>query len=199
MTGLRERKKEQTRRRIADVALRLFTERDFGTVTMTEVAAAAEVSRATLFSYFPTKESLVLEGIGAEDLAAVVAGRPPGQTPLAALRAYYQDLARSVVADLDRDAIVARVGVVFANPALSAAANTLLYRQRVRLADALAGEYGERVAPLLAAEVAAAVETVQEAFLRRLAGGGAPDDAADALARDVMLAFDLVEHGVAGI
>lgn len=195
VTGLRERKKEETRRRIADVALRLFTERDFGAVTMTEIATAADVSRATLFSYFPTKESLVLQGIGAEDLAAVVTGRPAGQSPLAALRTYYLGVAGSVADDLDRDTIAARIGVVVASPALSAAATTLLYQQRERLAAALTGEYGERVAPFVAAEVAAAVQTIQEAFFRRLVAG---EDAGDTLAEDVTLAFDLVEHGVAG-
>lgn len=198
MAGLRERKKEQTRRRIAEVALRLFAERDFAAVTMTEIADAAEVSRATLFSYYPTKESLVLADVGAEDLAAVVTGRPAGSTPLAALRGYYRDLAAGPIAELDREATVTRLGVILASPALSAAANSLLYRQRERLAAALAEEYGERVAAIVAAEVTAAVLTIQERYFRRLVDGADPVAAGRGLADDVTLAFDLVERGAAG-
>ncbi|MFC0105033.1 TetR family transcriptional regulator [Kibdelosporangium aridum] len=45
----------------------------------------AEVAKATLFSYFPSKEALALEGVGDDDLAGVVQDRPPGHTPLQAL------------------------------------------------------------------------------------------------------------------
>ena len=74
MASLRERKKEQTRQRIAAVALRLFAERGFDAVTVNEVAEAAEVAKATLFAYFPTKESLVL----AASEATTWPGSPPG-------------------------------------------------------------------------------------------------------------------------
>ncbi|RME24339.1 MAG: TetR family transcriptional regulator, partial [Deltaproteobacteria bacterium] len=57
--GLRERKKDKTRRRIVDAAFDLFRRYGFGPVTMDQVAEAAEVSRSTLFRYFGTKEALV--------------------------------------------------------------------------------------------------------------------------------------------
>src|SRR5437764_10720607 len=57
--GLRERKKQRTRELIAETARRLFIERGFEAVPVAEIARAAEVSEATVFNYFPTKEDLL--------------------------------------------------------------------------------------------------------------------------------------------
>ncbi|MEV4179341.1 substrate-binding domain-containing protein [Nonomuraea sp. NPDC049709] len=57
----RERKKAETRRAIADAALRLFALRGFDAVTVNEVAEAADVSAKTVFNYFPVKEQLFYE------------------------------------------------------------------------------------------------------------------------------------------
>jgi AcrR family transcriptional regulator len=57
--GLRERKKERTRRAIAETAFELFASKGFDRVTVAEVARRAEVSEATVFNYFPAKEDLV--------------------------------------------------------------------------------------------------------------------------------------------
>ena len=54
--GLRERKKLRTRQLITQTAARLFVKRGFNAVSVAAVARAAEVSEATVFNYFPTKE-----------------------------------------------------------------------------------------------------------------------------------------------
>ena len=60
-TGLRERKKARNRRHIADTAARLFAERGYEHVTVTDVARAAEVAEQTVYNYFPAKENLVTD------------------------------------------------------------------------------------------------------------------------------------------
>jgi AcrR family transcriptional regulator len=86
--GLRERKKEQTRRLLADTAWRLFAERGFDAVTVAEIAREADVAEATVFNYFPTKEDLFfvrLQAFGS-GLVDAVAERPAGEPVLAAFR-----------------------------------------------------------------------------------------------------------------
>jgi AcrR family transcriptional regulator len=84
--GLRERKKRLTRAAIFEAAQELFAERGFDSVTVAEIADAANVSVKTLFSYVHGKDELLFPA-GPTVLDAVVAavrGRRVGQTPLVA-------------------------------------------------------------------------------------------------------------------
>ncbi|MEU1879016.1 TetR family transcriptional regulator [Streptosporangium sp. NPDC020072] len=78
-----EEKRARRRAHIADAAMRLFAERGFDEVTVNEAAEAAGVVKATLFDYFPTKESLVLRALD-DDLARVVTDGTPERLSLAA-------------------------------------------------------------------------------------------------------------------
>ena len=57
-TGLRERKKRQTRQEISDIATALFARHGFDAVTISQVAEAAGVAKMTVTNYFPRKEDL---------------------------------------------------------------------------------------------------------------------------------------------
>ena len=86
--GLRERKKARTRRVIADAAARLFAERGYEQVAVSDVARAAEVSEQTVYNYFQTKEQLVtdLHQHFEEELDRLIRTRQPGTSPAAAIR-----------------------------------------------------------------------------------------------------------------
>ena len=87
--GLRERKKRLMRQQLSDTATAMFLERGFDAVRVTEVAEACGVSEKTVFNYFPTKESLVLDRLEStvESLRAGLADPavPPVQAALAIL------------------------------------------------------------------------------------------------------------------
>ncbi len=95
--GLRERKKRATRQHISDIATRLFTERGFEQVTIDDVAAAADVSKMTVFNYFPRKEDLFFDRTDdvQQLLGEALRHREshPRRTPVATLRALAHDLA----------------------------------------------------------------------------------------------------------
>ena len=88
--GLRERKKARTRDAISGAAIALFLERGYDAVSVAEIAEAAEVSKRTLFAYFPAKHDLVLHRFAdhEDEPARVVREREPGVAPLEALRRY---------------------------------------------------------------------------------------------------------------
>src|SRR5882762_7621769 len=86
--GLRERKKARTRRLIADTAARLFAERGYEQVAVSDVAREAEVAEQTVYNYFPTKERLVIDRdqLVQDRLCDLIRSRPFLTTPAAAVR-----------------------------------------------------------------------------------------------------------------
>lgn len=154
--GLRERKKARTRLAISQIATRLFNERGFEAVTVAEVAAAAEVSVATVFNYFETKEDLFFDREG-ELIAAhcrFVRERKPGESITEALRrAFHAAIADGLPWAISgdgavlpaADAQVRFVRTIEASPALRARARLALDRTESALAQTIAEE--TRAAP----------------------------------------------------
>jgi AcrR family transcriptional regulator len=80
--GLAARKKERTRRQLAEAAAELFYERGYAATTVDDIVAAVDVSPRTFFRYFPTKEDLVV-ALGATSLdlfLEALRDRPPKES-----------------------------------------------------------------------------------------------------------------------
>lgn len=95
--GLRERKKLETRHLLADIAARLFAERGYDAVAVSDVARAANVSDQTVYNYFPTKPDLVFDRADEilERSRRIVAERTSVETPADAIqRLVHEDIER---------------------------------------------------------------------------------------------------------
>ncbi|MEU6179135.1 TetR family transcriptional regulator [Streptomyces coeruleorubidus] len=147
--GLRERKKQRMYQVVSDIAIRLFLEKGFDAVSVAEVAAAAEISKPTLFRYFPAKEDLVLYRIADhEGEAARVVAEAEGE-PVEALRRHFLDgLERcDPVTGLNDDPrVLAFHELLYGTPSLVARAYTHQERAEAALAEVLGGDLDARLA-----------------------------------------------------
>lgn len=86
--GPRGKKRRETRQRIADTGLRLFLANGYEATTLDAVAAAAGISRRSFFSYFKSKEDIVMAGLAGawETVWADLLTQSPDASPLAAVR-----------------------------------------------------------------------------------------------------------------
>ncbi|TKK89514.1 TetR family transcriptional regulator [Herbidospora galbida] len=199
--GLRDRKKQETRRRVSDTAIGLFVERGFDHVTIAEVAEAAGVSANTVYNYFETKENLVLppDEASPDRLAAMVRDREPGEAAVCAVLR----VLRAEVARRDRSlGLTEGFGRVFemmrAAPTLSARLEELGRQMRARLAAVLAEETGaspgDPLPRVVAWQIGALHELVYTEIGARTAAGHDPD----AIAAAVLAVLDAAEHALGG-
>lgn len=87
---VREDKKRRTRQLIEESAVALFAERGYGNVTMAEIARRADVSAATVFNHFATKDALIFLGLQRFEceLLDAIRARPASQSLPQAFRAF---------------------------------------------------------------------------------------------------------------
>ncbi|MER7753898.1 TetR family transcriptional regulator [Kitasatospora sp. NPDC097643] len=208
MSGLRERKKERTRRAISEAAIALFLEHGFDKVSVADVAAAAEVSKPTLFSYFPTKEDLVVHRFAdhQDQAANVVRARAAGESVLEALhRDFLDGLARRdpITGLNDHPQVLAFNTLLYSTPSLTARAAEYLSRAENSLADALR-EIPDLpppralTAPLLAAQLTATLRVLAEHNLHRiLTDGQTADEVHFEAVTNATQAFELLTAGYA--
>jgi AcrR family transcriptional regulator len=84
----RSRKRLATRQEISNAATRLFFKRGFDSVTVDEIAAAADVGRMTVFNHFPRKEDMFFDRDDEvrEKLREALRQRDPSVAPVETLR-----------------------------------------------------------------------------------------------------------------
>jgi AcrR family transcriptional regulator len=87
MSSVRKRKRLRTRQALIDAAAELFDQRGYDGTTIADIAAAADVSTRTFFSYFPSKEDVLFPDADARVKAALTAidERRAGERPTAIL------------------------------------------------------------------------------------------------------------------
>ncbi|XVU22739.1 TetR/AcrR family transcriptional regulator [Actinoplanes sp. CA-054009] len=188
-SGLRDRKKARTRRLIADTATRLFAERGYERVTVSEIARAAEVAEQTLYNYFPTKEQLVIdrEQEIVERLSELIRSRDTTTSPAAAVREYVMQ-SISAIRDMPPELARGTLGYLAAmSPAVHRLALELTDRQATALAAAIAET--STVAPEIAKLQGIALAGVFRVILgesgRRAVEGQAPAEIAAGLLPEV--------------
>jgi len=105
--GLRERKRVETRHRIADAALDLTLEHGLEGATVEAISAAAGVSPRTFFNYFDSKDDAVLNAPDAREIdrmvAAVVATGESLSLREVAVRFFVEQIRSSLQAGAHRD------------------------------------------------------------------------------------------------
>jgi AcrR family transcriptional regulator len=204
--GLRERKKARTRLAISEAAIALFLERGYDDVSVAEIAAAAEVSKRTLFAYFPSKDDLVLHRFAdhQDEPARIVRGRGPGESPLDALHRHLRSRLdeRDPISGLcDVPQVVAFYRLVLDTPALGSAMVKYQNHGEDALAAALlettpAAPRADLTARLAAVQVLAVFRTLADANQRRISAGSTADELAPEAIAAADHAFDLLRAGL---
>ena len=199
--GLRERKKQQTRLAISQVATAMFIERGFDRVTVAEVAEAAQVSVNTIFNYFSSKEDLFFDR--AEEVedapSRMVRERRRGESALEALRRNFRQTMKEGD-PLFRRNLRPFLATVEASPALKARARLLLERCEQRLTRTLVEETGARpddpTPRVVAALFTALLSLLTQEYQIRLLRGEPDQEYRAALSRMGERGFELLKPGV---
>ena len=206
--GLRERKKRQMRQQLSDTATEMFLERGFDAVRVSEIAAACGVSEKTVFNYFPTKESLLLDRWDATMSALRDGLGDPAYRPVEAALRILDDELGALTSWLGRQddtaaatAAIQRFGVlVRSTPSLRAHQRDMTDRLAAVAADVLAARAGlspDAPEPQIAAAALLGLWDVQFRALRRhLDGHRSPAQVHDAVTEEVRRAARLLSDGL---
>lgn len=191
--GLRERKKRERRQRIQDAAIDLFERQGFEATTIEEIAAAADIAPRTFFSYFDTKDDVVLADY-ADRLGRILHEldqRPADEPAWEALRASFSTVAADYESEADR--LRRRFTIMASTPSVFARSLQLQAGWEQSLAERLPTRLGSTPDDPRPRLLAATALAVMRASLQHwLTTPGAP-----ALPQLVQRAFDQLAVGLA--
>jgi AcrR family transcriptional regulator len=202
--GLRERKRRLTRQLISDAATAMFAMRGFDNVRVAEVADRVGVSEKTIYNYFPTKESMVLDTAdeAVRALADALRHRGPGETITAAV-------VRAINADMERfdnapdellEFVPAFAAMIEGTPALRAAWLEVHDRLAKVARDELAAQAGvdpHDPEPTAAGRALAGLaEVAVESRVRHIRDGLRGEALRQAVSGDIERASRLLETGM---
>jgi AcrR family transcriptional regulator len=195
---LRERKKAQTRMALWNTAIALFVEHGFDNVSVTQITAAADVSKMTFFNYFPTKEDLVIGPMSehTNELAEIVRTRPEHESPVDALHRHFLDgLSRRdpVTGLCDKPNVLAVQRLIHETPSLMHRAFALLAMSQDALAQELGPDFRHRAA---AAMIAGARNALVVENTTRLLSGATTDAVYPEAVANANEAFTLLKTGL---
>jgi AcrR family transcriptional regulator len=206
--GLRERRKRLMRQQLSDMATRMFMERGFDGVRVTEIAEACGVSEKTVFNYFPVKEALILDRLEAT-MASLKAGlTDPGVPPVGAVLQILDDELSAVTSWLAAQDDPAQAGagirrfgaLIWETPSLRAYQSDMMDQSTAMVAGILAGRAGMRPddpEPQVAAAALLGLWRVQyRALPKYLDGARAPAEVRQAVTADVHRAARLISSGL---
>ena len=203
--GLRERKKQRTRQLIADTARRLFAERGFDAVPVSEIAREAEVAEATVFNYFPTKEDLFYSRLEAfeQEMLASIADRQPGESVIRAFGSFVT-APRGLLAARDPgqvEHLAAITRMITESPALLAREQQIYAEYTDALATLLTAETGASAGDLEPWVVARSLIGLHQAAVdysrREILAGTRNPTLARRVRRQTQQALELLSHGLA--
>ncbi|MER5509739.1 CerR family C-terminal domain-containing protein [Streptomyces sp. NPDC002766] len=207
--GLRERKKRLMRQRLSDTATEMFLEHGFDGVRVAEIARACGVSEKTVFNYFPTKESLILDLGEATTTALRTHLAVPDRCPVDAVLQVLSDELHSMtswIADQEDPAQAAATIRRFreltrSTPSLRAYHHDMTERLIDVAAQALAQRTGtspDDPEPQIAATALLGLWPIQFRSLgKNLQSTHAPEQLHQAVTTDVRRAAKLIKAGLA--
>jgi len=196
------------RRQLSDTATQMFLERGFDAVRVADVAEACGVSEKTVFNYFPTKESLILDRLEAT-MGSLRSGlAEPGVSPVQAALRILDDELRTMTTWLaaqddpvQASAAIRRFGALIqATPSLRAYQSDVMDQFVAVAAEILAGRAGmsaDDPEPQIAATALLGLWRIQfQSLSRHLDGTRTPVQVHQAVTADVRRAARLIETGL---
>ena len=197
--GRRELNKQRTRRHIRRAALGLFGQDGFDNVTTVQVAHAADVSPATVFDYFATKEDLFFGQVDEleVELTELVAGVNGDESILTVLQGHVLYEITAGRAYTDPPAVTSFHAMVAASPSLLAR-EAEIYERRAKVLTTALIDAGQTpvVAGVAARQYIAAEQLVAAELRRKVAHADRPRPVLRELEKLVEQIFALARTGV---